>query len=235
LSLAGNPEDVFEIDGNVYTMRALYYYMRYAYCCRYISFDDVSLMVELGAGSGRQVELIRTLHPHISYLIFDIPPQLYVCEQLLKKAFPASVVSFRDTRARSDTITPEPGKMYVFGTWNFPLIAQLPVDLFWNAVSFQEMEPDVVANYLGFVNRNTKAVFLQERMEGKNVATEVGAPGVLQPTRLEHYRAGLSDFELLDLSPSLRPLGLLHAHQDSFWRRGILSSGDAPRFSNALN
>ena len=233
VSLAGNPADIIEIDGRCYTMRALYYYMRYAYCCQFIDFDKVSVIVELGTGSGKQVEVIRKLHPHISYLIFDIPPQLYVCEQLLKNIFPDSLVSYRFTRAREHPMNLEAGKLYILGTWNFPIIEEIPVDLFWNAVSFQEMEPDVVANYLRSVNRCAGAVFLQEMMQGKNVAAAVGLPGVLRQTKLEHYRAGLSDFELIDLSACPRPLGILEGHQDSFWRHRRIDGSVSQYLCNA--
>lgn len=35
ISLAGNPEDVFSINGKVYTISMLDYYLQYAYCCRF--------------------------------------------------------------------------------------------------------------------------------------------------------------------------------------------------------
>jgi putative sugar O-methyltransferase len=219
ISKAGNPSDVLEIGGRSYTMRSLYYYMRYAYCCKFIDFDKVNVIAELGAGSGKQVEVIRKLHSKVCYLIFDISPQLYVCEQLLKSIFPGSVVSYRITREPGFVIKPQPGQIYILGSWRFPLIETVNVDLFWNAVSFQEMEPDIVLNYLGFVNRCAGHVFLQQMMQGKNVAAAPGCPGVLKQTEIRHYRQGLSHFELIDLSSCVRPLGILHGHSDSFWRR----------------
>lgn len=218
-SLAGNPEDIIEIDGSVYTFRALYYYMRYSYCCQFIDFGKVKVIVELGPGSGKQIEVIRKLHPDINFLIFDIPPQLYVCEQFLKSAFPGSVVSYEVTRGNAYRWQPSAGSIAIFGTWRFPLIANMQVDLFWNAVSFQEMEPNVVANYLQYINTCADFVFLQQRMGGKEVAERSGAPGVLKQTRLPDYKRGLTNFELVDLSASLRPLGMLAGHQDSFWHR----------------
>jgi putative sugar O-methyltransferase len=223
-SLVGNPEDVFEIEGRTYTMRGLYYYLRYAYCCQFVDFDRITLLVELGSGSGKQIEVIRKLHPHICILAFDIAPQLYVCEQFLSAVFPSSIVSYAQTRTFTEREIKEcarssSGKIFIFGTGKFPLIASTTVDLFWNAVSFQEMEPDVVANYLQYVNQSAEAVFLQQRMEGKKIAPKRDEPGVLRPTTLDDYRRGLSAFDLVDLSPCLRPLGTLREHYDSFWRR----------------
>jgi putative sugar O-methyltransferase len=218
-SLAGNPEDVVTVDGRTYTFRTLYYYMRYAYCCQFTDFDKLKVIVELGSGSGKQLEVIRKLHPAINYLIFDIPPQLYVCEQYLKNVFPGSVVSYQLTREKTYRWQPSPGSIAVFGSWQFPLIRDLKVDLFWNAVSFQEMEPEVVANYLQYVDSNAGSVYLQQKMGGKEVAGRPGMLGVLKQTKLSDYERGLAHFRLLDLSECLRPLGTLAEHQDSFWRR----------------
>lgn len=75
----GNPEDVFQIGDRNYTMSTIYYYMQYAYCCQFMDFESIDKIVEIGSGSGKQIEIIKKLHPHIKFLVFDIPPQLYVC------------------------------------------------------------------------------------------------------------------------------------------------------------
>ena len=56
-SLAGNPQHVILVNGKVYTMRMLAHYMHYAYCCRFIDFDAVQTIVELGSGCGKQAEV----------------------------------------------------------------------------------------------------------------------------------------------------------------------------------
>lgn len=218
LSCAGNPEDTFEIDGRPYTMRGLYYYLRYAYCCQFADFDTIELLVELGSGMGRQIEVIKKLHPRIRIMAFDIPPQLYVGEQFLSTVFPDAIIGYETTRTYQ--VMPElpAGAIAICGTAKFPLLRRQRIGLFWNAVSFQEMEPDVVANYLGYVAPVAEAVYLQERMGGKRVSRAPGEPGVLQPTTIADYRRGLPNHTLIDMSPCLRPLGTLRDHHDSFWR-----------------
>jgi len=199
-SLVGNPEDIIEIDGRYYTNKIIYYYLRYVYCSRFINFDNVVTLVELGCGSGKQVELLKKLHPEICFFIFDIPPQLYVCEQYLSSVFPDSVVSYEKTRSMDSIPRIEKGKIFIFGNHKFPIIGHLDVDLFWNAASFQEMEPDVVSNYLRYVNAQARYVYLQEKMDGKGLNTEPGKGGVLKQTVLRAYIQGLSNFELIDMS-----------------------------------
>lgn len=219
-SLAGNPEDVFEIGGRTYTMATFFYYLHYVYGSQFLRFDDVRLYVELGSGMGKQVEVLKKLHPGISFMLFDIPPQLYVAECYLGTVFPGDVVSYQHTRDWTGLPALEAGKIYLCGSWKFPLLEGAAIDLFWNAASFQEMEPDVVANYLRPINLTARNVFLHEFMEGKELARKKGQSGVLEPTTLEHYRSALSNFELVDLSPSRKPAGhRLPHHSDSFWKR----------------
>jgi putative sugar O-methyltransferase len=220
-STVGNPEDLFYFEGHAYTTSLLDYYLYYAYCCRHLAFDSIRSVMELGSGSGKQVEVIRRLHPHLCFYLFDIPPQLYVCEQYLSTVFPGSVVSYRQTREWLEAPAPEEGKIYICGTWKLPQVRNLRCDLFWNSASFQEMEPDLVLNYLSFVNRLTgRFVFLEELMAGHQVvAPRKGEHGVLAPTTLVHYRQGLADFEMVDMSPSPAPCLRREKYSCTLWRR----------------
>jgi len=226
-SVVGNPEDIITANGRVYTTSILYYYLRYAYCCRFIDFDKINILVELGSGCGKQVEVIKKLHPHISFLIFEIPPQLYVCEQYLTALFPESVVSYRQTRDMT-VPTIEKGKIYIFGNWKFPLIENIHVDLFWNAASFQEMEPEVVSNYLKFVNTQSKYSYLFEKMDGKELASENQGRGVLYKTTIKNYIDYLSDFRLVDLSAPVTPERKLMANPFTGKRRKTTKQSEYP-------
>ena len=223
ISLAGNPEGVFEWGNRYHTIHSLYYYLRYVYVSGFENLAAVNTIAELGSGSGKQAEVVKKLHPHVTYLLFDIVPQLYVAEQYLKAVFPGQVVSYRLTRdAVGLTDLIQPGFLHILPSWKFPLLSNLEVDLFWNAASFQEMEPHIVANYLSTVNQSAQRVFLQELFTGKGRARGPGSPGVLRPTVLSDYREGLADFEMKDMSPCWTPMGLLREeglYHDSWWER----------------
>lgn len=218
-SVVGNPEHIMKINGKIYTISMLDYYIQYAYCSRYVNFEDIHIFVELGAGSGKQIEVLKKLHPNICFLVFDIPPQLYVLEQYLSAIFPDDVVSYQKTRDMNRFSHAKNGKIYIFGNWKFPILEDLKVDLFWNAQSFPGMEPDVVASYLTYVNRAAHAIFIFGNMGGKKLALKMGERGVLEQTKLEDYKRGLCDFDLIDMSPVVLPVcGQSHASY-SFWRR----------------
>jgi putative sugar O-methyltransferase len=214
MSRVGDPEDVFTVDGREYSLSFVYQYLRYAFASRFVDFDGIRTFVELGSGSGKQIELLRKLHPRACYVIVDIPPQLYVAHQYLDAVFPGAVVPYRETRRLGSLQGLEPGRIYVLGSGQFPLIETVGIDLFWNAASFQEMEPRVVANYLGSVNRAARAVFLSELMAGQAVAPP-GGKGVLEQTTLDDYRRCLPDFELAGSAAALPYAD----STDTFWRR----------------
>lgn len=234
-SMAGNPEGVFEVAGHRHTMKTLHYYLRYAAARRFIDLERVGRFVELGCGAGRQIELFRKLYPRMTFIASDIPPQLYVAEQFLSAIFPGSVVSYRDTRDLDslDALGQlDPGTVVILPTWKLPLISGLDVDLFWNAASFQEMEPHVVRNYLEIVAPTSEWIFLQELFSGKVRLSDGGATGVVEPVVLEHYVEALPNFDLIDMSPAWGPLGLIveeDLYHDSVWRQkreGNAPSGD---------
>ena len=215
-SLTGNPQYVVDMAGKKYPISILNYYLRYAYLCQFINFDTISVVTELGSGSGKQIEVLKKLHPKLSFLIFDIPPQLYVCEQYLKAVFPNDVISYRDTKGLSDISSPDSGKIYIFGSYKFPILESVKTDLFWNAASLQEIEPEMAKHYLSFVNRSSKAVYLHEWMSG---VREKGK--LIIETQLKHYEEALTNFKKIDLSPAyiLPKVRRSENYKDSFWTR----------------
>jgi putative sugar O-methyltransferase len=220
-SLVANPEYVFEVNGKVYTNNIFEYYLRYSYCCRFMDFSKVKVIVELGSGSCKLTEVIRKLHPHIAFLNFDISPQLYVGQMYLKSVFPNDVVGYEENRNLTAIAPPEPGKIYFYGSWQFPLLKDFSYDLFMNLTSFQEMEPHVVANYASFINGNSPYVFLHEQMAGKEVAQKEGDFGVLEPTKLEHYIKAFDKYDLVNAEDSRKETGEFKwaGHKESFWVR----------------
>ncbi len=162
---------------------------------------------------------MKKLYPDIIFLLFDIPPQLYVSESYLSSVFPKDVVTFKETLDMETIDFSKKGRIYFFGNWKFPILKNMKIDLFWNAASFQEMEPDVVSNYLTIVNESAKAIFLQQTMEGKEEAVKKGEHGVLKATTLKDYQNNLKKFKLVKIEKSLTPFGTLAGYSDSFWKR----------------
>lgn len=222
-SLDGNPENVFSVNGKIYTCSLLDYYVQYAYCCKFMNFDSIMSMMELGCGSGKQTELIKKLHPHMCFYLSDLPHALYICEKYLSSLFPESVVSYRQTRIMKRMPESKEGKIFIIGNWKVPELENLTYDLFWNSDSFDQMEPNVVLNYLKYVDQQAiKYVFLNERLTKKvRRASKKGEHGVMEPTKLEHYKHGLSNFCLVNMSMRFQMPKILPwtSYRFSFWKR----------------
>jgi putative sugar O-methyltransferase len=154
----GDPEDAVEIDGGTWSTRHLEYCSQVADAARYIRFDRSAVICELGTGMGRNVEILAGLLDGATVLLFDIPPQLYVCNQYLRSVLGERVIDYRDaTQLSPDETGALPpgvrGKVIILPTWRMPAWSAVKIDVFWNSASFQEMEPDVVDNYLSLVKK----------------------------------------------------------------------------------
>lgn len=81
------------------------------------------------------------------------------------------------------------------------------IDLFINFISFQEMEPDVVENYLSNVfNLNPKYILLRNLREGKQLKKR-NQIGVNKPVKFTHYYSFLKRKYKL-INKSVVPFGL---------------------------
>jgi putative sugar O-methyltransferase len=217
VSTAGAPEDVLVHDSKAYTWNFIGHYLRYLFASQWIDFQHERVVVELGPGAGTSVELLKKLHPHLSFILFDIPPALYLGHQYLRAVFGDEVVPYRETRESARLGRPDPGRIYVFGSWQFPALQTLRDYVFWNAASMQEMEPSVVANYLSYVDRGASGIYLLELMGGQVRASEPGKHGVLEPTLFRHYEAALPSFRLVARGRARTPIGFLADYEETVW------------------
>jgi hypothetical protein len=73
------------------------------------------------------------------------------------------------------------------------------IDLFVNFISFKEMEPDIVKNYLNHVARLSSTwVLLRNTRKGKNIKKANCSGGVEIPIFSYDYVAMLPDYDLIE-------------------------------------
>lgn len=88
-------------------------------------------------------------------------------------------------------------KAVVLCPWQLPKI-EGAIDLFVNFISFQEMEPEVVRNYLHHVDRlRARYILMRNLREGKQKAKEPGDVGVLEPIMGKDYDLFLPNYQLV--------------------------------------
>jgi len=109
---------------------------------QHINFSSIETIMEIGGGFGVNAHLLLHLFPNIKeYIYIDISPVLSVAEFYLRQFGLDDRISFY-----------HPDQIQSISA---------DVDVFWNAISFQEMEPDVVLGYLKQIKRlNTQHLCL---------------------------------------------------------------------------
>ena len=197
-SAIGDPEDLVEIEGQLWSIAHLQHCAMIADALRNIPFREDTVFCELGAGMGRTVEALARQFHSATLLLFDIPPQLYVAHQYLTAVFGPRVLPYGTL---GDAAMPEGavpahlrGRIIVEPSWRFPAWRGARVDLFWNSASFQEMEPDVVANYLGGVSAMAPAhVYINALPKGNYWGERrPGSGGTRQPVTDRVYQDSLA-------------------------------------------
>lgn len=123
----------------------------------YEDLENVTSIVEIGGGFGALCEVIMKSSKVKKYFLFDISPMVYISTQYLKQAFPDEVADYIDYK---NGVTK---RITVLPTWCFEDVKD-DFDLFINTASFQEMEKDVVENYLNHLK--AKSIFILSLKDG---------------------------------------------------------------------
>jgi putative sugar O-methyltransferase len=216
-STFGNPQDVFEVGGRMYTMPFLSTYLRYCSAQKHISFKGDETVIELGSGSGYQIEILKKLYPNLTILCFDLPAQIYLCEEYLARALgPSRMIGTDETLKWEDLSGVKKGHVHFLGNWKFPLLRDFQFDVFWNAASFGEMEPDIVENYLGYVKGNARWIYLLQARHGKDT---VGRAHVKKPISLADYKRFLTGYRLCEEHDAWRAHRRLRGYFEALWMK----------------
>lgn len=196
-SLVGNPIEHFEFDGRFYSRSALNYLLGLSFLKQFTDFSDIKTVLEIGGGFGTLGEIVLKTLPDVQYIDVDIPPTSFASEYYLQQVFGTENISTFDTTQQMTILPIESLKpASVLNAWQ---IEQLmgTVDLFVNFISFQEMEPDIVQNYLQQVKRlNPKWILLRNMREGKQLRKNHRF-GVETPILSESYIEMLGGYELV--------------------------------------
>lgn len=186
-SKIGNPTEQFIFDGKQYSRSFLNYLLGLAALSEHCDLKSISNVLEIGGGYGTLGEILYGSFDHgtIRYCDLDIPPTCAVAEYYLGQATSSSVLGTLDNEVID--FNSNAWSLAVKPNWVIENIKG-NVDLFVNFISFQEMEPTVVQNYMDHVLAlNPKWVLLRHIREGKPKLTEQNPIGVIEPTTPEIY------------------------------------------------
>lgn len=197
-SEAGNPVEQFTFEGQHYSKGSLNYLRGLAFMKKHVDTSKIKSILELGGGYGVLGEILLTAGENLFYVNVDIPPLAAVSTYYLSKVLGQDrVLAYDKTRDMDIIDVEEIRKEYdcvVICPWQMPRLRG-NFDLFVNYVSFQEMEPDVVRNYVTIVEKMTKRyVLLRNSKFGKNVARKKGEIGVITPLTSDETIAMFENF-----------------------------------------
>ena len=195
-SSVGCPKEQFEFNGNRYSRSALNYLLGLSFLKKHVDLSEIESVMEIGGGFGTLGEIVHQVMPKAKYIDIDIPPTLCCSVYYLKEVVGEDGMSTAEDVDGLKKINIEKlNKVSVLPSWEIEQI-EGKIDLFVNFISFQEMEPEIVTNYLQQVVRlDADWVMLRNMREGKQLSTEHRI-GVDNPVYSEDYVGMLPNYQL---------------------------------------
>ena len=196
-SSIGNPIEQHCFDGKNYSRSALNYLLGLSLLKQHTDLSSIKTVLEIGGGFGTLGEILgKAPSKGLKYIDVDIPPTHFAAEYYLKANFGSrNVNGFIDLEGRSTIEVSDLPDFTVMCSWQLEKLRG-QVDLFVNFISFQEMEPEVVENYLTHVTKlNARWIMLRNMREGKQKKTH-GSHGVINPVLNSDYLTFLSKYKL---------------------------------------
>jgi putative sugar O-methyltransferase len=196
----GSPTEQFEFEGRRFSRSSLNYLLGLAMLKKYLGMETIRTVLEVGGGFGTLGEILA--HSGLEgwrYIDIDIPPTSFVAEHYLRAAIGTErVTGYAATRGLHEIDLEGLPNASVLCSWQIENLRGR-IDLFVNFISFQEMEPPVVANYLRHVDRlESRWVLLRNMREGKQMRSGPGSIGVEVPIKSDDYIDFLHGYELVD-------------------------------------
>jgi len=205
-SKIGNPENQFTFDGNNYSRSMLNYALGINFLKKHVDTSDIEVVMEVGGGFGTLGEvLLSDERNNAFYIDIDIAPtnfaSSYYLEELLGEEHFGNFEKLKDAESLKIDELRKEYKATVLPSFEIERL-EGEIDLFVNFISFQEMEPDVVENYLKHVIRlKPKYILLRNMSQGKNQRA------VDTPVVSDHYDEFVGNYELV--ATNVRPFGYL--------------------------
>ena len=216
ISRYGNPLGYIKNE-NHHTFQSIYYFNFVCFVAQFADLSQYSTVVEIGSGSGAQAEILKKLFPHLTIIVLDLAPQLYIAERYLCKSLPNDLIPYQESSSKDWKGPLLPGKIYCLPLRAIEALAPEGKVLFWNAASFGEMEPNVLKNYAKHISSFSSHLFLMQMFSGKR--------GTDSPVTMPSYETAFSSYELLGKSQSTLADTVTPIFEDSgvyhntFWGR----------------
>lgn len=196
----GDPREQFTFEDRNFSRSSLNYLLGLALLKKNLGKEKVNNFLEIGGGFGSLGEIIASTGiSSWRYIDIDIPPVSFIAYRYLSAALQGTqIAGYSDTKSQPKIYISSLPPASVLCSWQIEdLVGE--IDVFVNFISFQEMEPSVVANYLGHVDRlKARWILLRNMREGKQVRKGAGSIGVEKPIKSNDYLELLPKYKLID-------------------------------------
>ncbi|WP_153913940.1 putative sugar O-methyltransferase [Shewanella sp. TC10] len=209
-STIGSPIEQFEFLGQRFSRSSLNYLLALNFLKQHVTDIPINKVLEIGGGFGSLGEiLLSDKRNNTFYLNVDIAPTCLFSTYYLQNIFGRDkIADYKMLKSENDFSLTQLASKYqgaVMCPWQLPEVTG-ELDLFVNSISFQEMEPDIVQNYLEHVARlNCQYVLLRNLREGKQLSTDGSHLGVKKQTKSDDYDRFLPEYQLL--ATNVHPFG----------------------------
>ena len=196
----GKPYEQFQFHGKLYS-KSFLNYLRMVTCLKvHCDTSNIKTVFEIGGGYGTLGEILLKSKKDSFYLNIDIPPLAMVSSYYLSNVFGRNDILTYEKSRELDCIDIEKIKNDYRGAvicpWQLPIL-QGEFDLFINSISFQEMEPKIVKNYLQIIQKITKQfILLRSSKFGKRKVSK-DVVGVITPIHNDSIVEMIDKFSLL--------------------------------------
>jgi putative sugar O-methyltransferase len=197
----GEPLEQFDFDGRKLSRSSLNYVLGLCMLKKHLGGSVPRRVLEIGGGFGTLGDILSQASiPNLRYIDVDIPPTSYIAQYYLSSIVGADkLATYASTRERASIDIESLPELSVLCSWQIEKL-QGQIDLFVNFISFQEMEPPIVRNYLSHVRRlGAEWVLLRNLREGQRRKTDHNY-GVETPIISDDYPTMLPDYELVERS-----------------------------------
>ena len=195
----GTPIEQFEFNGRRFSRSSLNYLLGLALLKKHLKGEVPRTVLEIGGGFGTLGEILNAGSiEDLRYIDIDIPPINFIAQHYLTEVLGKdNVATFTQTSSSQTVDINFLPKATVLCSWQIEKLRG-KVDLFVNFISFQEMEPPIVKNYLEHVIRlESRWILLRNMREGKQIRKNNWV-GVETPILGDDYMAMLPDYELVE-------------------------------------
>ena len=191
----------FTFAGKSYSRSMLNYLRAFNLFKREADSAALGSILEIGGGYGTLGEILLKSNIEGFYVNIDIPPVAAISTYYLQQVFGAdNVLSYAQSRTLDTIDLTKLKKHYkavVLCPWQLPKLTG-QVEMFANFMSFQEMEPDVVRNYIQTVQPLVSGyALIRNSALGKKVAKGAGDVGVIEQVRTAFIHAEFTEFDCL--------------------------------------